>query len=119
MDEKTYVSFYVKRGIVRVFTKAVREIGSPQYIRFLIDPVNLQMVMVSYDKKEMTSFKVPRKMFIDSKDISMRVCSKTFCFLVAGRMGWSTEKSYRVPGVIYVNQKLVKYDLSKATEIKS
>jgi len=108
------MSFYLARNTFRVFTDAVRRIGHPGYVRFLIHPDDLRMAMEAYGKKEPTSFKVPQRLFSDSKGTSMRIHSKPFCHLLAGRMGWNTARSYRVPGEIFSEQQVVIFDLSQA-----
>jgi len=72
------------------------------------------MAMEAYDKKELTSFKVPQKLFSDSKGTSMRIHSKRLCSLLAMRMGWNVTKSYRIPGDIFLKHQMVIFDLSKA-----
>lgn len=117
MREKTHMSFYLDRSTFHVFTNAIRRVGSPPYVRFLINPDNLCMAMESYDKKGPTSFSVPPKLFSDSKGTSMRIQSKRFCCLLADKMGWDETKSYRVPGHIFSKQQIVIFDLSQAVEL--
>ncbi len=117
MNNKTYISFYLKSNTVRVFTSSVRKIGSPKYVRFLINPKTNRMIMSSYDKKEFTSFRVSRKVLSDSKYSSLRIRSMRFCRLLANQFGWDVNKSYRIPGLVILNQELVVYDLTGAKEI--
>jgi len=114
MGEKTHISFYLDCSTLRVFINAVRRIGSPTYVRFLLNPDDFRMAMEAYDKKELTSFKVPQKLFSDSKGTSMRIHSKRLCSLLAMRMGWNVTKSYRIPGDIFLKHQMVIFDLSKA-----
>ena len=116
-ENKTRISFYLKDDTVRVFTSALRALDKPKYVRFLINPNTLKMAMTEYGQKEFTSFRVSRKIFEDSKDKSLRIISKKFCTLIANRMNWDTDKSYRVEGLIYPEQKVVVYDLTSAKEI--
>ena len=114
MNNNTFMSFYLKDTQMRISTKALRDIGMPYYVRFLVNPQTNQMIMQAYDKKELTSFKVARKVFIDSKYHSFRIASKQFCTAVTHQLHWDMNRSYRVPGVIYSKQNLVQFDLSAA-----
>lgn len=116
-ENKTRISFYLKKDTIRVYTSALRALDKPRFVRFLINPNTLKMAMTEYGQKEFTSFRVSRKIFEDSKDKSLRLSSKKFCTLIANRMNWDTEKSYWVEGRIYPEQKIVIYDLTSAKEI--
>lgn len=116
-ENKTRISFYLRKNTVRVFTSALRALDKPKYVRFLINPDALKMAMTEYWQKEFTSFKVSRKIFENSKDKSFRIRSKRFCDLIANRMHWDLDKSYWVEGRIYPDQKVVVYDLTSAKEI--
>lgn len=118
MGEKTHLSFYLAYNTFRVFTDAVRHVGCPGYVRFLINPDDLRMAMEAYDKKGLTSFKVPGKLFSDTKGTSMRIHSKRFCHLLADKMGWDVTRSYRIPGDIFPRQQVVIFDLSQAVVVK-
>lgn len=119
MPEKndTYLSFYLPRYTFRVFIKAVRALEKPTYVRFLVHPKTLKMAMVEYGEKSFSSFRVSRKILENTRSDSLRIHSKKFCDLVAERMNWNTGKCYRVPGMIYPEQRLVVYNLADAQEI--
>ena len=114
MSEKTHLSFYLAYNTFRVSTDAVRHVGCPEYVRCLINPDDLRMAMEVYERKGLTSFKVPEKLFSDTKGTSMRIRSKPFCYLLASKMGWDMTKSYRIPGDIFSKQQVVIFDLSQA-----
>ena len=117
--DNTYISFYLSDGTCKVFTNAIRTLGNPKYVRFLINPVTLAMAMEEYGEKTFTSFKISKNMLGGRNCHGLRIYSKKFCDVVATRMGWDPKKSYRVPGFIYPEQKLVIYDLTSAKEIEA
>ncbi len=114
---KTVISFYLSSNTLRVSTKAIRELDSPSYVRFLVNPDKELMAMESYDRKEFTSFRIQKKVLLDSKSNSFRIRSKKFCQIVARQMGWDAGKSYRVPGNVYHNLKVAVYRLEEASVI--
>ena len=115
MSTSTYISFYLRSNKIHIFSAALREIGTPRYIRFLVHAEKLQLVMQAYHKKEFISFRVPKEGIFTYG--SMEVASKAFCQLVAVRLGWDITKSYRIPGIVYPAQKIVVFDLTKSIEI--
>lgn len=92
--------------------------GRSAYVRFLINADTMQMIMQSYHKKEFTSFRVPKTLYMDlpGKHNSLRIRSRAFCRLLAARMGWDVDKTYRVPGIVYSKCHMVRFDLVKAVE---
>lgn len=117
MDEQTtYLAFYLRSDTARVYVGALRGIGEPKIIRFLINPDTMEMIMQPYHRKEFQSFRVPKGVYEPDHGIyrSMQVHSKEFCRLVAGQLGWTDQVSYRVPGKIYRERKMVLFELRKA-----
>ena len=119
MDNRTFISFYLRSDSIHIFVKALRKIGNPRYVRFLINGDDLKMVMQPHDRKEFISFRVPASIYGDKREPrkAFQVRSRAFCALMAARLEWDTSLSYRVPGEIYPNQKIVRYDLNKAIPI--
>lgn len=119
MGEATYISFYLRYNTMHVFVKAVREIKQPRYVRFLVNGDEMMMVMQSYHKKEFVSFKVPDSIYKSESGncTAFQIHSKAFCRVLAKRLGWNESCSYRIPGVIYPQQQLVRFDLKKAVPI--
>ena len=109
----TYLSFYFGSNTIHVFQSAVKSIGNPDFIRFRISGDKRQMVMEPYDKKELTSFRVPKKKELNK----MQVRGKRFCAMVIAEMGWDASVSYRIPGKVYEQQSIVLFDLENAVMI--
>lgn len=115
MANETSISFYLKLNRIHIFVEALRRIGSPQYICFLVEENGKSMVMKPYPKKDFISLAVPRDVY-NSVD-SMEVSSIRLCTLLSQINSWNPEKSYRVPGKIYSDQKMILFDFSKAEKI--
>ena len=49
LENKTYVSFYLKDGVAHVYAEAIRFLGQPNYIRFLLNGDGTSMIMEPYD----------------------------------------------------------------------
>ena len=105
---KTYVSFYLKDGMINVYTDA---------IRFLLNGDGSSMIMQAYHKKEFQSIRVPKN--ADRTWTQTRFCSAPMCRLMKYALGWEPDKSYRVPGKYIPAQKIVVFDMTKATIINN
>ena len=116
----TSVSFYLRSNTVRVFIGALREIGEPQFIRFLINEERMELVLQPYHRKEFQSFRVPEGLYHpdSGKYKNMCVHSQAFCRLVAMRLGWDLSVSYRVPGTVIRQHRIIVFHLRRAQQIR-
>lgn len=121
MAESGYLSFYLSTDTIYVFRGVLQRTGCPAYIRFLLNPDTMQMVVEPYHKKEFTSFRVPKGLYKEPAEnrAGFRIRSRAFCRLLAARLNWDASKSYRIPGVVYPNCAIARFDLLKAREINA
>ena len=52
MSNETYISFYLNSSRIHIFRKAIKEIGNPKFIRFLVKEDGKSMIMEAYIKKD-------------------------------------------------------------------
>lgn len=115
MGDKTYLTVGVKPYYLRVFRNALKVIGTPPYVRFLIEPETSRMAMIAHDRKELTSFRVPPRIKESgNKNDCVKVFSHVLCKALYRQFEWDTSKTYRIPGKIIRTQRVVVYDLSEA-----
>ncbi len=114
-NEDTNLSFYLRSNAIHIFKDAIRVIGTPEFIRFRVHPDGTSMLMESYDRITLTSFRVPKN--VDTGR-SLVVHSKAFCRIMANRLGWDISESYRVPGRMIPSENVVIFDLTKAVPIR-
>ncbi|MBQ6481655.1 MAG: hypothetical protein IJI45_11100 [Anaerolineaceae bacterium] len=120
MSEQSYISFYLRSNVIRVFVSAIRKIRQPRFIRFMLNTETMQLVMIPADRKDFQSFRVPKGVLNPgTKRQNMAIHSQQFCHLLSERLGWNENYSYRVPGTVFAEQNLARYDLSKATVIRT
>ena len=116
----TYISFYLSGGRLHIQPEALRKIGCPPYVRFLLNEDGKSMIMEPYNRKVFASMRVPKGLYGKSEKRSrMEVKCAPFCRLMAHHLGWEESKTYRIQGKIYANQCIVKYDLQTAYAIKN
>ena len=76
------------------------------------------MIMQPYSRKVFQSMRVPTAADGNLiKGAKKEITCAPFCRMMRYHMGWDGSLSYRVPGKIYPEQKLVKFDLTKSAAI--
>lgn len=113
---ETYISFYLRYNRIHVFTNALREIGEPSRICFMIGENGHSLLMVPYKKRDFRSHYVPRDVY--SGCDSMEINSMKLCRIIAFIHNWDVRQSYRVPGRILPDEQLVIFNLDGASIIK-
>ena len=109
------ISFYLKSSRVHVFVEALRGMGCPSRICFLINKEGNSLLMVPYGKRDFISHAVPKDVY--SGCDCMEVSSLKLCRIIANLHGWEMDKSYRVPGTVYPEQRMAIFYLPKAVII--
>lgn len=113
---ETFLSFYLKANRIHVFVDALREIGQPTNICFMVDDNGKTLILKPYPRKDFHSHRVPQDVYKGKK--SMEVSSLRLCRIMAEMQCWNTSYSYRVPGVILPQQKICIYHLDQAERIR-
>lgn len=115
MTDDTYLTIHMNPYYIRVFRNALKAVGMPRYVRFLMEPDSERMAMTAYDRKEFTSFRVPQKISESgNKNACVRIHSHILCKALFRQFGWDTLRTYRIPGKLYPEQKAVIYNLTEA-----
>ena len=115
----TFISFYLSGGRLHIQSDALRKIGCPSFVRFLMNEDGCSMVMAPYNRKVFASMRVPKGVYDKSlKRNQMEIKCAPFCRLMAQHLGWEADCSYRIQGKVYASQRIVKYDLHTAYAIK-
>ena len=112
---ETYISFYLRYNRIHVFTNALREIGEPSRICFMIGENGHSLLMVPYKKRDFRSHYVPRDVYNGCD--SMEINSMKLCRIIAFIHNWDVRKSYRVPGRIFPDEQVAIFNLDSAATI--
>lgn len=112
----TNISFYLKANRIHVFVDALRKIGSPQRICFMIEENGQTLLLAPYEKRDFKSHSVPAEVYKGTG--VMEVSSKKLCQLIAQLHRWNPEQSYRVPGNVNEEHKVLIFELTKAEAIE-
>lgn len=113
---ETHISFYLRNNRMHIFAEALRGIGSPQYICFLMGNNGESLVLAPYHKKDFHSHRVPQSVYRGKK--SLELTSIRLCTMLTASFHWDASMSYRVPGAIIEQQKIVVFDLKNAQGFK-
>lgn len=112
----TYLSFYLKVNRIHVFVKALRGIGSPGRICFMISDDGQKLVIKPYAIRDFKSHSIPPGIYQGNG--RFEVSSKKLCRIIARMQNWNTDRSYRVPGTVLSDNQVVVFSLSDATTIE-
>lgn len=112
----TYLSFYLKNNRIHIFVKALREIGCPKYICFMLSEEGNSLLLAPYERKDFHSHRVPATVYNGKS--SLELTSIRLCRLLATEFDWDCGKSYRVPGKVSKTQGVIAFDLNNAREIE-
>ena len=112
---ETYISFYLKANHIHIFVDALRELGSPSRICFMIEDSGETLIIAPYKKRDFKSHGVSPDVYNGTS--SMEVHSMKLCHIIAGLHHWDLKCSYRVPGRIHEDQKVAIFSLTKAEQI--
>lgn len=111
----TYISFYLRNNRIHIFVDALRGIGSPKYVCFLIADDGNTLILSPYKTKNFHSHRVPQAVYHGKR--SLELASMRLCKILTVEFGWDSSKSYRIPGQLIENKKIVVFDLRNATKI--
>ena len=112
---ETYISFYLKANRIHIFVDSLRGLGSPSRICFMIEESGETLMIAPYEKRDFKSHHVPPDVYNGTG--CMEVSSIKLCRIIAELHQWDLNRSYRVPGKIYEDQKVAIFSLRKAEVI--
>ena len=111
----TYISFYLRANRVHIFVDALRSIGSPKFICFLLNEKNKTLAVIPYKKKDFRSHRVSPDVY-DGTD-GMEVCSMKLCQIISNLYDWDSDHSYRIPGFVLKDHSAAIFNLRQAEVI--
>ncbi len=111
-----YLSFYLRVNRIHIYVDALRKIGSPARICFMIAKNGKTLLLAPYQNKDFKSHDVPSRVYQGNG--GMQVNSMKLCRMIAALYSWDLSRSYRIPGRIYYKQKVVIFELTKAEIIE-
>ena len=97
----------------------MQEVKRPKKPLIYFYTETMQMVMLPAYKKDFQSFRVPKGLYSSHVgNQAMMVHSQKFCHILAEQLGWNENHSYRVPGTVFEDQQIARFDLSRANMIQ-
>ena len=110
-----YISFYLRNNRIHIFVDALRGISSPKYVCFMLADDGNTLILAPYKKKDFHSHRVPQDVYHGIR--SFELASMRLCQILTAEFGWDSSKSYRIPGRLVQDKKVVVFDLRSATKI--
>jgi len=113
----TCISFYLRTNRIHVFAEALRGIGSPRRICFLIAADGRSLLMRTYENRDLKSHKVPEEVYEGGRSFEISSCK--LCRILTELHRWDSKYSYRVPGLILKERRAVLFSLTEAEIINT
>ncbi len=108
----TYISFYLRYNRILVFVSALRAIGCPHRICFLISSDGKSLLLIPYSKRDLKSHSVSYEVYRGTGGFTVN--SMKLCRILAEMHHWDLQRSYRVRGTIHRDKQLITFDLESA-----
>lgn len=112
----THISFYLKNNRIHIFVEALRGIGSPRFICFMMGTDGDALVLAPYEKMDFHSHRVSPAVY--SGKGGLELTSIRLCKMLSAAFDWDCSKSYRVPGTINRTHGVVVFNLREASAIE-
>ena len=113
--QDSHISFYLKARRIHVFVDALRGIGSPSRICFMIDESGKALLIAPHEKRDFISHAVPPEAYKGAG--GLEVSSMGLCQIIAQLHHWDTNRSYRIPGTVYPEKEVAIFRLTEAEVI--
>lgn len=114
-ENRTGISFSMKRGRVLIYRCTLRSLGVPKNIRFLLNVKKKRIAVQVCEAIDRDSFKVPE--FEKGGNDQYEISSKSFLKMVYRIAGWNAEGTYRITGEVYPGNRLVEFAFGDAVAI--
>ena len=113
--QETNISFYLKANRIHIFVDALRGLGNPSRICFMIAENGESLLIAPYEKRDFKSIGVPPDVYNGTG--CMEVSSMKLCHIIAGLHHWDLDRSYRAPGKIHAEHNVAIFSLTEAEVI--
>ena len=107
------ISFCLSSGRISVFLKTLGYLSYPEFIRFLFNPESGMFVVQACGMNDEGA----KPLLIRKWDEAAVINTIDLVRLVYSSCGWNPRFSYRVAGVFFQRNKLVRFDLNEALEV--
>ena len=111
------LSFSIKRGRLLIYQATIRQLGNPEYIRFLLNLKGLRIAIQSCEPIDRDAIRVPKLM--EHGKFQFEVSSSPLLSVIYKACRWEYDQTYLVFGRSYPRNHLVDYELASAVQISS
>ncbi len=115
LESRLGLSFNFQRGRLLIYYATIREMGEPDYIRFLLNSKDRRLAVQACEQIDRDRIRVPKKG--ETEKFQFDIASSPLLSVIYKFCHWDIDKSYLVYGVSYPKNHLVDYDLEKAVVI--
>ena len=112
---KNGLSFSFKKGRTIIYRATIRELGKPEYVRFLLNKKNKTVAVQCCEAIDKDRFKVPE--FTKKNKGQFEISSLNFLTMLYKLEGWDQTKNYHLHGYVVPKYRLILFYLDDAVQI--
>ena len=109
------MSFSIARGRLLIYHATIKELGEPEYIRFLYDDGRRRVAVQCCEKIDRDAFRVPG--VEPGERFQFELNGSPFLTVIYKKCKWDIDQTYSVFGVSYPEHRLVEFKLDDARKI--
>ena len=110
------VYFSLKERMVYIYRETIRELGTPAYIRLLINPDKRKFAIEACRFGDPGYCPTPE---LDGSRGSYRISHTNLLRQIWQLCEWDVETTYRIPGVVYSNDHVAEFCLDDAEPVNT
>ena len=109
------LSFSFRRGRLLVYYSTIRNLGMPEYVRFLLNSKEKRIAIQKCEEIDRDGIRVPKRGEIEKYQFEIN--SSPLLSVIYKKCNWDYEKSYLVSGEAFPKNNLIDFDLNTAVII--
>ena len=109
------MSFSLARGRLLIYHATIKELGDPDYIRFLYNDGKRRVAVQCCEKIDRDGFRVPK--VEPGERFQFELSGSPFLTVIYKKCSWDDKQAYNVFGVHYPEHRLVEFRLDDARKI--
>ena len=102
------------KGRIMLYKSTVEALGSPEYIRFLFNPLKKRFAVQVCSIKDDGAERMPKL----GEGDNCYICCVALVRYVFNACNWNSKYTHRVEGVPYPDEKLIDYDLTQFWKVR-
>lgn len=110
LSDIPHITLDFKQDRIRIHKNTLKLLGSPNFIRFLVNPVDKVIAIQVSDAEDSRAHRSSRKRLKPNQSYELR--SRNFMQQLIKCGTWDTQKTYRLDGTMVVGGQIAKFNIA-------